>query len=93
MPSCAVEPSPRTSTRRVVIAVAHGDVAQPPVAGLARGVENDPDVHHDVDEQRILGDERAQVLALFLEPQGQRLAGLHQHIVECAGSLVSAYQR
>ena len=59
MPSCAVDPSPRTRTSACGERVADGDIAQHPVAGLPRGVEDDPDIHHDVDEQRVLGDERA----------------------------------
>ena len=63
-------------------AVAQRDIPQPPVARFARGVEDDADVHHDVDEDRILGHERSQILAIFLEPHGQRRAGLNDDVFQ-----------
>ena len=63
-------------------AVAQRDVAQPAIARLARGIEDDPDVHHDVDEERILADERAQVLPVLLETQRLGFARLNQRILQ-----------
>ena len=62
--------------------MAHGDVPQPPVSGFARREENQRHVHHDVDEQRVVGDEGAQVLALFLEARRQSPAGFDQHVAQ-----------
>jgi len=39
--------------------VPHGDVHQFAVAALEGGVKNDSHVHHNVDEQRIIGHERS----------------------------------
>jgi hypothetical protein len=33
-----------------------GNIAKHAVARLTCGIKYDPDVHHDVDEQRIFGD-------------------------------------
>ena len=46
------------------VSMPHGDIAQPPVSGFPRREENQRDIHHDVDGQRIVGDEGSQVLAL-----------------------------
>ncbi len=62
-------------------AVLVGDAPQILVAGLEGGVEDDAHVHHDVDEEALVGDEGAQVLALLLEAFGQRLAGLDHDVV------------
>ena len=62
------------------VRMAHGDIAQPPVAGFPRGEKDNPHIHHDVDEQRIVGYKRPQVLAFFLEALGQSPAGLDQHL-------------
>ena len=72
--------------------VFHRDVEQLVVSGLKRRVENDPHVRHDVDEQRLRSDERAQVLAFVLEPQRQRTPGLDHHVIEprLAGEFVPA---
>ena len=56
-----------------------GDVEEPGVPGFPRGVENDADVHHDVDEQRIFRNEGTQVRALLAEAQRQRAARLNQN--------------
>ena len=63
-------------------AVRDGQVVERLVAGLARGVEDQRHVHHDVDEQALGRDERAEVLPLRVEPQRQRAAGRDQHLVE-----------
>ena len=81
-PSWAVDPSPRTSTRRVVRQCRMATSSSLAIPGLPRRVENDADVHHDVDEQRILRHEGAQVRALFAESQRHRAAGLNEHAVE-----------
>src|SRR5262245_37284764 len=60
----------------------HGDVTQHAVAGLASRIEDKSDVHHNVDEQRLVRDKRSEILALLLKPQGERLARLHQNLVE-----------
>ena len=55
-------------------------------------VENDADVHHDVDEYRILADERTQVLPFFAEPQRHGLSRLDEHLIHLRvfGDLVPA---
>ena len=90
IPSCAVEPSGRTSVSRVVRQWAAAMRRKFLVARFAGRVEDDRHVHHDVDEQRLRPDERAQVLALLQEPHRQRAAGLDQHVVQplVAGQLV-----
>src|SRR5271165_6984449 len=48
-------------------AVAQRDVAQTSVARFARGIEDDPNIHHHIDKERIFADERSQILAVLLE--------------------------
>ena len=55
---------------------------RPAIARLPRRIKNDPDVHHDVDEERILADERAQILPVFLEAQRLGFAGLDQRFFQ-----------
>jgi len=62
--------------------VAQRNVAQFTVAALARRIKNDADVHHGVDEQRIVGDEGAQIRALFLEARCERAAGFDQNVAQ-----------
>ena len=49
------------------------------VAGFLGCIEDDGDIHHDVDEQRLRRDERAQVLSLLHEPHRQSPPRLNQH--------------
>src|ERR1700733_10534458 len=63
-------------------AVAQSDVAQPAIARFSRGVKDDPDVHHDVDEERILADKRAQVLPVLLETQRFGFARLNERVFQ-----------
>ncbi len=63
-------------------AMAQRNVAQPAIARFTRGIKNDADVHHDVDEERILADERAQVLPVLLEAQRLGFARLNQRLFE-----------
>src|SRR5438132_4262380 len=51
------------------------------VAGLVRCPQDDADVHHDVDEQRLWPDERRQITPL-LAPQRQSPAGSDENIVQ-----------
>ena len=73
-------------------AVLHGDGLQVRVVFLLGRIEDDANIHHDVDEQAVLGQERAQVLALWLEPQRQGLPGLNNHRLHrrVAGQVVPA---
>ena len=48
-------------------AVGDGQLVKVAVAGLAGGVEDERDVHHDVDEQALRGDERAKVSSPLVE--------------------------
>ncbi len=59
-----------------------GDFAEPLIRRLARRVKHDPDIHHDIDEQRILADERLDVSTLLLEPGGERLSCLNEHLIQ-----------
>ncbi len=59
-----------------------GFAQQVDVARLLGGVENNAHIHHDVDKERILGHEGAQVLALFLESHSHRLPCLDDDIVK-----------
>src|SRR5947208_3206974 len=59
-----------------------GDAGQLTIASLDRGVENNRHVHHDVDEQRIVANERAQILSFFLESHRERATGLNEHSVQ-----------
>jgi len=61
-------------------AVAHRDLTQAGIPRLAGGVENDADVHHDVNEQRLFGYERAQVLAFLAEAQREGASRLDDDI-------------
>src|SRR4030088_227536 len=63
-------------------AMAQGDVAETAIPGLARGMEDNADIHHDVDKQRILGDERAYILPLIVEAVGHRAARINEDLVE-----------
>ncbi len=67
-----------------------GDAAEFFVACLPGGVEDHRHVHHDVDEQGIGGQKRAEILAPLHEPRGQGTARLDEHFVErrLAGQLV-----
>ena len=67
-----------------------GELAKVAVAGLVGRGEDQRHVHHDVDEQRLRTEERAQVPPLGHEPLGQRAARLvdnHPHR-RVAGQLV-----
>src|SRR5690606_33765067 len=57
-------------------AVLESDFEQCFVAGLLCGVNDDADVGHDVDEDRLGSHERAEVFAFFFEPLSQGLSGL-----------------
>src|SRR5204863_4170845 len=72
-------------------AVVEGYLTQGVVAGGVGGVEDQSDVHHDVDEQRLRPDERGQV-ATRPAAQGERAAGLDQYVeaVAVAGQVVLA---
>ena len=48
---------------------------------LLRGIENDADVHHDVDKQAVFGEEGAQIVPVSLIPQTHGAAGLDDHVV------------
>src|SRR5215211_7634657 len=60
-----------------------------------RCVEDDPDVHHDVDEQAVGGQEAAQVATLLVEARCKRAAGVDYDVVlrPIAGQLVPAPPR
>ena len=73
-------------------AVGDGQVVQGLVAGLAGGVEDDRHVHHDVDEQALGRDERAEVSPLGVEPQRQGPPGRDQDLVERARRRSARYQ-
>src|SRR5439155_24625765 len=62
-------------------AMFQGDLPELLVAGRIGGPEDQTNVHHDVDEQRLRTDERRQVAAL-LPAEGQRAAGFDQHVTE-----------
>ena len=74
-------------------AVAVGGLPQLLVIGLLRRVEDDRHVHHNVDEEALVGDKGAQVVALFLETLGESLAGLDDDRVFLlfAGQVVPAF--
>src|SRR5262245_8776678 len=66
---------------RGLLAVLQRDLSHLLVPGFIRGPEDDADVHHDVDEQRLRADERREIAAL-LPAQGQRPAGFDQHLAQ-----------
>ena len=49
---------------------------------LPGGVKDNPHVHHDVNKERFVRHEGAQVLPLFLEAQPHRLSGGDDHLFE-----------
>ena len=67
-----------TSGRQAVLG---GDPQEVLVARRPGGFEDDPDVHHDVDEARVCADERAQVAALLVEPQRHRAPGVDDRVL------------
>ena len=67
-----------TSGRQAVLG---GDPQEVLVAGRPSGFEDDPDVHHDVDEAGVGADERAQVAALLVEPQCHRAPGVDDRVL------------
>src|SRR5262249_10879885 len=56
--------------------------------------EDEADVHHNVDEERLWAEERSQVAAR-LAPQGERSAGVHQYVAQrrLAGPVIPAQVR
>ncbi len=62
------------------------------VARLLRRVEDDAHVHHDVNEQAIIGHEGTQVLSLLLEAQRQGATGFDDNLVDLriAGQVIPA---
>src|SRR5215211_2417760 len=62
------------------LAVLLGDVEQLMIISLQPGYSNNADVHHDVDEDRIRRQERAQILAPSVEPSGHRLPALDDYL-------------
>ena len=68
-----------------------GDLAQPVVAGGVGRVQDQADVHHHVDEQRLRANKRRQI-ATRLASQCQRAAGLDQRVpaARIAGQVVLA---
>ncbi len=62
-------------------AVLQGDVAKPGIVGRVGRPEDNADVHHDVDEQRIRSHEGSQVTAL-LPAQRQRSACFDQDVAQ-----------
>ena len=73
----AVTANEVTSGRQAVLG---GDPQKVLVARCAGGFEDDPDVHHDVDEARVRRDERAEVAALLVEPQRHRPSGVDDRV-------------
>jgi hypothetical protein len=73
-------------------AVLDRDARELGVPGALGGVEDDADVHHDVDEQAVGGQEAAQVPALVVEPQRHGPSGLYDRSVVSGvpGGLVPA---
>ncbi len=67
--------------RRRRPAVFEGDLAERIVARSIGGPEDDADVHHHVDEQRLRPDERCEIAAL-LPPQSQRPPCVDQHVAQ-----------
>src|SRR5262249_51896391 len=68
------------------------DLMERLIAGLLGGPEDDADVHHDVDEQRVRPDEGGEVAAL-LPAQRERLSGLDRHLpYVCAAAEVEPAQ-
>src|SRR5207244_5918965 len=76
-------------------AVRLGDAPQRGIRVLLRGVEDDADVHHDVDESALRRHERAQVAALLVEPPREGLPRLDDDLVDCrvAAEVVPALPR
>src|SRR6476620_7617989 len=52
-------------------------------AGLDRGVKDNADIHHNVDEVRVCAMERAQASSGLVESQSQGPGGMHDHILQC----------
>src|SRR5687767_1474066 len=71
------------------------DVAKRTVTCLTRRVVDHADIHHDIDENGILSDERTQKSALAVKPLRQGLPGLDDDIVQfrSLGQLVPAVIR
>ena len=63
-------------------AVLARDLCQLLVAALLGGIEDDADVHHDINEEAVLRQEGAQVCAFLAEAQSHRLAGGNQNFIE-----------
>ena len=62
--------------------VPNGRIPQCLIARLVGRIENQRDIHHDVDEQRLWTNKAAQVLTVFSETHGQRPTGLNQNLVQ-----------
>ena len=63
-------------------AVGVGFAQEVGVARLLGDVEDDAYIHHDVDKERILGDERTQILAFLFEAHTHRFPRLDDHLVQ-----------
>jgi hypothetical protein len=59
-------------------AMAGGDIPKTIILGLFSYPKDNPDIHHNVNEQRVRPQERTEVLAFRLKAQRQRPAGLNQ---------------
>ena len=72
-----------------------GQLVQAAIAGLAGGVEDQGDVHHDVDEQALRPDERAKIVSPGVVAQSQRAPGGDQHLAQSlvAGRLEPGQKR
>src|SRR5262245_4548874 len=68
-----------------------GDRPQRLVVGRVRRPQDDADVHHDVDEQRLRSDERREIAA-HLAAEGERAARIDQNVTQprIAGEVIPA---
>src|SRR5262249_4398072 len=62
-------------------AVFQRDLSQSIVAGLPCGPENDADIHHDVDAERLRADKRREIATLLLA-QCQSADGVDQYFTQ-----------
>ena len=62
-------------------AVAIDDVQKVVIAGLLSSVENDSNIHHDVDECAVLGKERPEKSRFFMKAKTHSFSGLNDDII------------